>query len=178
MHSKKALLIIDVQNDFTADNAKMPVDKKQAAQMIANLNCLIEDATAKNLLVVYIGNEYKKLDPLNLFRNFAALEKTNGAKQDERLHVVNENYFAKRKGNSFSNPALHSFLQKQKVEELLIAGLYAEHCVFNTIKDALKHNYKPTVLTDCVATKTDLKLEATIDKYVKLGVKTLKASSV
>jgi nicotinamidase-related amidase len=43
MHSKKALLIIDVQNDFTADNAKIPVDKK--------------------------------LYPLNLFRNFAAIEK-------------------------------------------------------------------------------------------------------
>ncbi len=178
MNAKKALLIIDIQNDFTAEHARMPVDKTQAVQMIANLNRLIDNATAHNLLIIYIGNEYKKFDVLNVFRNFAAIENTDGAKQDQRLHVANEHYFSKRRGNAFSNLALIHLLQKENITELLIAGLYAEHCVYGTVKGALKHNFVPTVLTDCIASKTDKKLESTIGKYVKLGVRTLNAAAV
>ncbi len=178
MNTKRALLIIDIQNDFTAEHARLPVDKTQAVQMIANLNRLIDNATAHNLLIIYIGNEFKKFNVLNVFRNFAALEKTDGTKQDQRLRVVNEHYFSKRKGNAFSNPALNHLLQKENITELLKAGLYAEHCVYGTIKGALKHDYLPIVLTDCIASKTGKKLESTIGKYVKLGVRTLNAAAV
>ena len=95
--TKKALLIIDIQKDFTGENAKMPVDSKQATQMIANLNRIIDKSKDLNLTVIYIGNEYSKFDILNIFRNFAAIKETDGIKMDNRLHVVTKNYFSKNK---------------------------------------------------------------------------------
>lgn len=175
---KKAILVIDIQKDFTGEHAKMPVDKKQAIQMIDNVNRLIDNATAKNLLIVYIGNEYGKLNLLNIFRNFAAIKNTDGIQQDERLHIVNNHYFEKQKGNAFSNPALHTFLQKENIGELLIAGLYAEHCIYQTLKGALKNKYRTVLLTDCVASKSDNQLDAAIDKCMKLGVQKLESVEV
>lgn len=170
---KKAVLVIDIQKDFTGEHAKMPVDKKQTMQMIAHVNRLIDHATAKNLLIIYIGNEYGKLNLLNVFRNFAAIKNTEGAQQDERLHVINDHYFEKQKGNAFSNAALHAFLQKENISELLITGLYAEHCIYQTIKGALKNKYKTVLLTDCIASKSDDRLASAIDKCLKLGVQKL-----
>src|SRR5215510_5472962 len=95
--SQKAMLIIDLQNDFTGQNAKMPVDRNQATQMISNLNLIIDKSKELNLTVIYIGNEYSKYDILNVFRNFAAIKGTEGSKMDHRLHVATNNYFSKKR---------------------------------------------------------------------------------
>ena len=90
---KEAILIVDIQNDFTGENAKMPVDKNQAVQIITNLNKLIDKTDTLKTEIIYIGNEYSKWDVLNIFRNFAAIKGTNGTNLDERLHEVNKLYF-------------------------------------------------------------------------------------
>jgi nicotinamidase-related amidase len=167
---RKALLVIDIQNDFTAENAKMPIDKKQGSEMIKNINQLIDSSLEKNLTIIYIGNEYDKFDFLNIFRNFAAIKNTDGAKQDERLRVINDNYFPKNRGNSFSNPDLDSFLKSEQIKEIYICGLMAEHCIYQTVKGAIRHQCNTTVLTDCIATKTDEILLKTIEKYKKMGI--------
>jgi nicotinamidase-related amidase len=171
--SKKAILIVDIQNDFTGENAKMPVDSNQATQMIINLNKIIDHSKELGLIVVYIGNEYSKFDILNIFRNFAALKGTDGIKMDNRLHVVTENYFSKQKGNAFSNPELDKFLKHKNISEVFIGGLYAEACIYGTTKGAIRNNYLTTILTDCIATKTEVKRNKMIEKYEKLGVKTI-----
>ncbi len=171
--SKKALLVLDIQNDFTGENAKMAVDTNQAKVMIANLNKIIDKAKENQLTVIYIGNEYSKFDVLNIFRNFASIKGTDGAKIDEKLHVVTNYYFSKQKENAFSNPELAAFLKQQNISELYIGGLYAEACIYSTIKSAIRHNYPITVLTDCIATKTEKKRTEMIEKYKKFGAKIL-----
>ncbi len=170
---KKALLIVDIQNDFTSLNAKMPVEEKQAAEMIANLNELVNKPYDSALTVIYIGNEYCKFDPLNVFRNFAALKGTSGAQIDQRLQVVSKNYFPKSRGNAFSNLQLDLFLRRSGIDELYIGGLYAEACIYATLKGAIKLHYTTTVLTDCIATKSEMKRAMMISKYDKLGAKTI-----
>jgi nicotinamidase-related amidase len=175
---KKALLVIDIQNDFVGNNAKMPIDKNQESKMIENINRLIDSSLDKNLTVVYIGNEYSKYDFLNIFRNFAAIKNTHGAKQDVRLHLINDNYFPKRKGNSFSNPDLDIFLKYEQIKEISICGLMAEHCILATVKGAIEHQYNVTVLTDCIATKSDRKLLKAIEKYKDLQIKTMTSEEI
>jgi nicotinamidase-related amidase len=169
--SKKALLVIDIQNDFTAENAKMPVNKLQGDKMMANINQLIDDSVNQNMTIIYIGNEYGLFNPLNIFRNFAAIKNTEGTKLDARLHVINEHYFSKAKGNAFSNPDLEYFLKSEQINEIYIGGLYADHCILATAKGAQKLQYNVTILTDCIATKSNEKLSDSIEKFKKLGVK-------
>ena len=172
---KEAILIMDIQNDFTGENAKMPVDKKQAVQIITNLNKLIDKTDTSKTEIIYIGNEYSKWDVLNIFRNFAAIKGTDGTHLDKRLHVVNKIYFPKNKGNAFSNPDLNSYLKSKNVDEIFIGGLYAEACIYGTLKGGLKQNYKINILTDCIATKSDVNKDKIIEKYEKIGAKNIKS---
>jgi nicotinamidase/pyrazinamidase len=171
--SKKAILVVDIQNDFTGENAKMPVDTSQAIQIITNLNRIIDKSKELDLTVIYVGNEYSKFDILNIFRNFAAIKGTDGIEIDKRLHVVTENYFSKHKMNAFSNPKLDKFLKDKNIDEVFIGGLYAEACIYGTTKGAIRNSYLTNILTDCIATKTEAKRKKMIEKYKKLGAKTM-----
>jgi nicotinamidase/pyrazinamidase len=156
----------------------MPVDSNQASQMIANLNRVIDKSKETELTVIYIGNEYAKGDLLNIFRNFAALKGTYGTKMDNRLHVVTKNYFSKHKGNAFSNPELDKFLKENNITDIYVGGLYAEACIYGTTKGSIKNKYLTTVLTDCIATKTEKKRNKMIGKYKKLGAKILTSNQL
>lgn len=168
---KQAILIVDIQNDFTGVNAKMPVDKNQATEMITNLNKLIDKTDISKTEIIYIGNEYSKKDILNIFRNFASIQGTDGTKLDERLHIINKTYFPKNKGNAFSNPDLGIYLKQKNIDEIFVSGLYAEACIYATVKGGIKLKYKVNVLTDCIATKSDKKRNKTILKYEKIGAR-------
>jgi nicotinamidase-related amidase len=176
--TNKALLIIDIQNDFTGQNAKMPVDSNQAIQMITSLNRIIDKSKELDLTIIYIGNEYSKYNILNIFRNFAAIKGSNGIKIDNRLHFVTENYFSKNKMNAFSNRQLDFFLKEKNITEVFIGGLYAEACIYGTTKGAIRNNYLTTILTDCIATKTDAKRNKMIEKYKKLGARTITSNQL
>jgi len=134
----KGLLILDIQNDFTAPGAKFPVDQHQAVEIIANINRLTANISTNKLIPVYIGNEFSKWDLLNIFRNFAAIKGSEGSKMDKRLHVVKQNYFSKNRSSAFVNSAFEEFLKSNKIDELYVAGLFAEGCVWGTVKDAFK----------------------------------------
>ncbi len=175
---KKAILILDIQDDFTKTNGRYPVDERQAAEMIHNLNNLLAGLKENYATVVYIGNEFSRLNPLNLFRNFAAIKGSKGTKIDDRLNVVSINYFAKRWDNSFTNPDLDKFLKQLEISEIFIAGVKAEACVKATAKGALKRGYKTTVLVDCIATSSDAKRTRLIETYKNIGIQVLTSDSL
>lgn len=175
---KKALLMLDIQHDFTSEEAKIPMDFLQTTQMINNLNKLLDETDQENVEVIYIGNEFSKFDFLNIFRNFAAIKNTKGATLDSRLKVVSNNYFAKNKQDAFTNPALNTFLQSNDIKELFISGLMAEACVYATIKSAIKIGYKVNVLTDCITTTSIRKKEKTLLKYLQIGAKNIESKDV
>jgi nicotinamidase-related amidase len=172
------LLILDIQNDFTGPQARFPVDANQAAEIIANINKLTANLQSNGLIPVYIGNEFSKYDLLNIFRNFAAIKGSDGCKIDKRLNIVNNNYFPKNRSNAFVNRDLSLFLEKNKIDELFIAGLFAEACVWATVKSAVKKGYKTTILSDCIATSTDKKRKAVIEKYKRAGVGVLSGDTL
>jgi nicotinamidase-related amidase len=166
----EALLVVDIQNDFTGQQARMPVDPLQADEMIENINKLIEHAQQLKLLVIYIVNEYTLFDPLNIFRNFAAIQGSEGAKLDSRLIVSNQNYFPKKAGDAFSNPELTSFLKRKGISEVLVAGVYAEACILQTTKGALRNGFSVKVVADAIGTKSQEKRQRCLDEYRKMGI--------
>ena len=174
----KGLLILDIQNDFTSAGAKFPVDPTQAEEIIANINILIANSKKNDLLPIYIGNEYSQRDILNIFRNFAAIKDSEGSKIDDRLDVVNNHYFPKHRGNAFTNKMLKEFLDRLAITELYIAGLYAEACVWATVRAAKKRGFIVTVLSDCIASKTGKKRKSLIEKYKNAGVAVLSGDMI
>jgi nicotinamidase-related amidase len=174
--SNQALLVIDIQNDFTGQQAKMPIDKLQADEIVGNINMIIKHASQIELTVVYVGNEYKSLDPLNIFRNFAALKGSEGSKLDPRLVIINQNYFSKTTGDAFSNPQLITFLRQNKISEVLIAGVYAEACILQTVKGSLRNAFRVKVVSDAIGTKSKEKRQRCLDRYQKMGVEVIETN--
>ena len=165
----QALLIVDIQNDFTGQQARMPVEKSQASEIISNINSLVGYAQQGEWVVIYIGNEYSSLDPLNIFRNFAAIRGSEGAKLDPKLAVINQNYFSKKTENAFSNPELLTFLKQNKINEILVTGVYAEACILQTIKGGLRNGFRVKAVANGIGTKSQRKRQNCLDKYKKLG---------
>ena len=60
---RKALLVIDIQEDYTGETAEPPFPYPNAANFIAKVNEIIETAVKKDILIVYIGQE----SPNNLY---------------------------------------------------------------------------------------------------------------
>ena len=49
----QALLVVDIQNDFTGQQARMPVEKSQANEIIRNINNLVGHAQHNEWVVIY-----------------------------------------------------------------------------------------------------------------------------
>jgi nicotinamidase/pyrazinamidase len=169
----KALLVVDIQNDFTGQKARMPAEKSQANEIIRNINNLVGYSQYNEWVVIYIGNEYSSFDPLNVFRNFAAIKGSEGVKLDPKLAVINQNYFSKKTEDAFSNLELLTFLKQSKINEILVTGVYAEACILQTIKGGLRNGFLVKAIADGIGTKSQKKRQSCLDKYKKLGAKVL-----
>ncbi|MCX6155350.1 MAG: cysteine hydrolase [Candidatus Kapabacteria bacterium] len=173
---KKALLVMDIQKDFTSNSAKMPVDSAQASNMISNLNKLLEKAEDMNLIVIYIGNEFEKSGYIaNLFRNNAAIKGSIGAEMDQRLKIINKIYFSKNESDALSSEKLNTFLIDNHVNELFISGLFADGCVYWTARGALNRNYIVNIVEDCIATDCEKSMRNILEKYKEYGMKSVKS---
>jgi nicotinamidase-related amidase len=173
-----ALLVVDIQNDFTTKNGKYPIDLSQADEIISNVNKLINHAQQLNLTVIYIGNEYSLFNPLNIFRNFAAIVGSEGAKLDPRLTLINQNYFPKSTGDAFSNPDLIKFLNQNDIDEAIVVGVYAEACILATVKGAIEQKLRVKVLADGIGAKSQGKREIYLEKYKKIGAEILDTKQI
>ena len=138
--NKKALVVIDIQNDIT----------KHYRDIIDNINAAIEWAMAKGIHIVYIKHN-----------NITAATRTfkPGSKGEElapEMKVVSDNIFVKTKSNALTSEAFSAFIAANGVNEFYVAGADATGCVKSTCFNMTKVGYKVHVLSDCV-TSYDLK---------------------
>lgn len=156
MHPRRVLLLIDFQRDFLADDGRMPIARNQLEPLIAGANTAIAEARARGLPIVAIGNEFAPTDRvMNLLRRNAAVAGSPGAAWDERVPQNGAAYFAKTRGDAFSNERLRRHLAELGAEEVVLAGVMAKACVTATAKGALREGLKVRVAADAVADTSD-----------------------
>lgn len=113
-------MILDIQNDYFSDQARIPVAKHQIEPTLNSINGLIKDAEKSNVPVIYISNEFERTHVLsNLLRKFTALKESKGAELDERLLRVEGMYFSKNKADAFNNPSLVTYLKNNEINECI-----------------------------------------------------------
>lgn len=177
--SRKALLVIDVQEDFTGKTAKPPFPYKNSGELIASVNGAIKNATDKGFIIVYIQQEFAGFTgkiTSRLFGKGTAVKGNPGTEIDQRISIINDNIFPKPKGDAFSNPELGKFLVENRVDELFLTGLDAEFCVYHTACGALNRGYGVNAVRDCIALRAEKKWDALMKKYERKGI-VLKQSS-
>jgi nicotinamidase-related amidase len=152
---KKALVIIDIQNDIT----------KNYKEIIDNINKSIDWAVNNNIYVVYIRHE-------NLSDNTRTFKPhTHGSKLTSDLKIVSKNVFTKYKQNALSSEEFTDFINKNEIYEFYLTGADAIACVKSTCYNLLKAKYNVTVISDCITSYDKKKINEMLQYYKSKGSK-------
>jgi nicotinamidase-related amidase len=152
---KKALVIIDIQNDIT----------KNYKDVIVNINRAIDWAVNNNIHIIYIRHENLSAGTRTLKPN------TYGSELVSDLNIVSENIFTKFKGNALSSEKFSDFISKNEICDFYIAGADAVACVKSTCYNLRKENYGVNVLSDCITSYNKSKIYEMLRYYESKGSK-------
>ncbi len=168
---RSALLLIDFQYDFLADDGRMPIDRGQVEPVIMAAGAAIVRARDAGDLIIKIGNEFRPSDFVgNAFRHHAALAGSPGSVWDPRVDPPDSVYVAKWKGNAFCNPELSRLLKDCQVGEVRLTGLYARACVTATARAAKAQGLIVWLQADAIACKTNASRSAALARLAKSGM--------
>jgi len=150
---KKALVIIDIQNDIT----------KNYKEVIENINKAINWAVDNDIHVIYIRHENLS-DGTRTFK-----PNTRGSELAPDLKIVSENVFTKYKGSALSSEEFADFISKNGICDFYIAGADAVACVKSTCYNLRKANYGVNVLSDCITSYDKKKIDEMLNYYKSKG---------
>ena len=156
---KKALIVIDIQNDIT----------KHYRDIIEKLNAAIDWAIESGMEIVYIQHNNLSAGT----RTFKPGSK--GAELVPELKVVSGNIFVKSKSNALTSEAFTDYIQAKGINEFFITGADATACVKSTCFNMVKTGYTVHVISDCITSYDLKKLPEMLAYYSDKGceVKTL-----
>ncbi len=150
---KKALVIIDIQNDIT----------KNYKDVIDNINKAIDWAVKNDIYVIYIRHENLSAGTRTFKSN------TRGAELAPDLKIVSKNIFTKYKGNALSCEEFTDFISENELCDFYIAGADAIACVKSTCFNLRKEKYGVTVLSDCITSYDKRKIDEMLRYYESKG---------
>jgi nicotinamidase-related amidase len=154
---KKALVIIDIQNDIT----------KNYKDVICNINKAIDWAVNDDIHVIYIRHENISAGT----RTFKPA--TYGSELASDLKMVSEYVFTKYKSNALTSKEFTNFIYKNEICDFYMAGADAAVCVKSTCYNLRKANYEVTVLSDCITSWDKKKIDEMLRYYENNGCKTI-----
>ena len=151
--NKKALVVIDIQNDIT----------RHYRDIIEKLNAAIDWAVRSNMDIVYIQHN-------NLSAGTRTFKPgTKGAELVPELKVVSDNIFIKSKSNALTSEAFSDYIRANGISEFFIAGADATACVKSTCFNMVKAGYTVHVISDCVTSYDLKKLDEMFAYYADKG---------
>lgn len=141
---KKALLIIDVQNDYFS-NGKCELYKSEEA--VITIKKILESFRKQNLPVFYI--QHIAATQATFF-----IPETDGVQIHKNIKPLDtETVIVKHYPNSFYETKLQDELMKNEITDLVVCGMMTHMCVDTTVRAAKDYGYKITLISDGCATK-------------------------
>ena len=159
---KKALVIIDIQNDIT----------KNYKEIIDNINKAIDWAVKNEVHVVYIRH-YNLSGGTRTFK-----PNTHGSELVSDMKIVSQNIFEKSKGNVLTSEEFVAFINKNEISEFYITGADAIACVKSSVFNLCKESYQVTVLSDCITSYDKRKIDGMLQCYEKNGSKIISLNAL
>ena len=159
---KKALVIIDIQNDIT----------KNYREIIDNINRAIDWAVKEDIHVVYIRHE-------NLSEGTRTFKPgTRGFELVPELNIVSDNIFTKSKGNALTSETFAAFIGENEIKEFYLTGADATACVKATSYNMRKDGYPVHILSDCITSYDKRKIDEMLRYYESKGCDILTLSEL
>ncbi|MCM8782521.1 MAG: bifunctional nicotinamidase/pyrazinamidase [Candidatus Omnitrophica bacterium] len=186
MKVKKALLIVDVQNDFCPGGA---LAVPEGDKVVPRLNKYIK-IFAKNKLPIFASRDWHPVKTKH-FKDFGGawpvhcIQNTKGARFHPDLKLPKdaimlykgmdpqEDSYSCFQTQDLSGMSFRKILHRLGINELYIGGLATDYCVKSSCLDALKHQFKVKILMDAIKgvnLRSD-DSEKAIKEMVKKGAK-------
>ena len=149
---KKALLIIDLLNDFFKEGLLAEHRQKLAT----SVNELVDAAHKEDVPVIWIRQEYKAdLSDAPLYNRkhskSTTIENTEGCQLLPELHREESDHeIVKKRYSAFFNTDLDNLLGRLNVDTLIVTGINTMTCVRTTSIDAYQRDYEVILALDGV----------------------------
>ncbi|GAB2536565.1 cysteine hydrolase family protein [Gracilibacillus alcaliphilus] len=150
---KKALLVIDLINDFNFHEGEQLLENTK--QILPNIQEIKNYAKANQYPIIYINDHYETWE--TDYKKIAETCRT--AKNAEVIELglpAEEDYFImKPQMSGFFRTPLRSLLEHLGIEHLILTGIAGNICVLFTANDAHMRGYTLHIPENCVASNTD-----------------------
>lgn len=148
MQNKKALLVIDMQNDYLGPKRKA-MFSYDSAELTASVNRAIHRYQNEGADIIYIAHILPNIATNRWFIGFS-IKGTEGAKLYDGLDIVSDLYFEKNLSNTYTAKQFRDYMKEKKYGEVALCGLDECGCVGKTALGAAKTGVRVVMLTDCI----------------------------
>ena len=166
MASKKALIVVDVQNDFCPGGS---LAVAQGDEVVAPLNKLMKEFLDRGEPVYKTRDWHPEKTkhfaiyggtwPIHCVQNTRGAEFHSDLLDDPRITVISKGFDERADGYSgFDGTQLAQLLRDEEVKEIWVGGLATDYCVKETVIDGVHNGFKVKALADAmraVNVKTD-----------------------
>jgi nicotinamidase-related amidase len=170
---KTALLVLDMQEDFLGENAKMPINKDQIPAITAVVNSLIDEFEKNGHLIIYVKSEFPKKAIGNRIRHYAAIEGSPGTNIFGKIRISGSAIFSKKEPDAFSDQEFEKYLIANQINQLVITGVYANQCVLYTTLGALNRKYQVKFVRNGVGDSSEKEVSKACEKVKKKGAEVI-----
>ncbi|MFN4010305.1 MAG: cysteine hydrolase family protein [Pannonibacter sp.] len=170
----RALVLIDLQPDFTRRTGKGAYSQADRARTIAHVNALAAEARQLGEPVIVLRHVWQGW-PARLAARLALGGAGNpgrkGLALDPDIQTGEAIDIVKHLGDGFSAAELSAHLERLKVGSLRLAGLDACHCVQLTARGAAARGYKVEILDEAVLAAVPADWQALQPKLIAEGIR-------
>ena len=148
--AKRALLIIDMLNDFVLENA--PLEVPSTRTLLSNIKREIDKAHNERTTVIYVCDAHDPDDKEFTIWPHHCVKGSRGAQVVDDLNPQDTDIIVEKKTYSgFYETMLDKVLKGLAITDLTITGCVTNICIMYTASDAVLRGYKVTVPRDCSA---------------------------
>jgi len=183
---KRALLVVDVQNDFCPGGT---LAVPHGDDVVEPLNRIIDQFLERGE-PVYKSRDwhppttkhfaaYGGVWPVHCVQNTKGAEFHPALRDDPRITVISKGLGDTDCYSAFDETDLAARLYEQNIEEVVVGGLATDYCVKNTVLDAVKQGFKVKALQNAMRA-VDLQPgdgEGAIEEMRNAGAKILSTDS-
>ena len=154
---KRALLIVDVQNDFCPGGA---LGVKEGDEVIEPLNRLAREFLSRGDIVVKSRDwhppitrhftDYGGTWPVHCVQETTGAEFHRELLDDPRMIIISKGMGDEDSYSAFDGTGLADSLREHGVEEVWVGGLATDYCVKNTVLDALREGFQVKAVADAM----------------------------
>ena len=148
MSENKALVVIDMQNDYLWDKrkAKFSYDTED---LVSSVNRAVSYYKENGYDIIYVAQMFPNIITNKWFIGFS-IKGTEGAELYSGMDIVSDLYFEKNLPDSYSSKPFREFMKERAYSEIVLCGLDECGCVGATAKGAVRTGAAVFMLENCI----------------------------